>query len=157
MKTKINNELIRKTSIITLLLVLVILTSCSSTNNPGTQIGTNTQNQQRSISISENGLMANIQPVIGSTISKTINIQINKVPENSRQILLILKPKNLPASENPFAAPNVIAKFLDPLPQQVAIDTQSVENGNYELYIGISSKDSQGWLAESRTNLDVKN
>ncbi len=143
----------------TLLLVAILtFTACSSGSHGGPAVPTNGGSSSQVLSINEHGLVASVQPVTSAKVSGTITVQINALPADARQILFIFKPKNLPASENPFAAPNVIAKFLEPNPQQVSVDTSSVANGDYELYMGVSPKDaSQGWLAESKTDLEVLN
>jgi hypothetical protein len=139
-----------------LLFFLTGLTACSSsdssTNGPSKQ-----SSSSGSVSISKGGLEAVVAPVSGRTLSGSVVVSINSVPENARQILFIFKPKNLPPTDNPFIAPNVVAKFLDPSPQKVDLETLSVENGDYELYVGVSAKDSSGWLVESRTEFSVKN
>lgn len=90
-------------------------------------------------------------------VSDSFNVEITSVPENTNQILLFIKPLNMPVSDNPFTAPNTIVKFLDPVPVKLSIDTLIVENGDYELSVGASSSSGGVWLGEIKTEFKISN
>lgn len=141
------------------IVLIALLSACSSSVTPGTSNTGSHGASTTTISLSDNDLSVSLSPVSDKdTISGLPSVTFTSIPEGAAQILLILKPKNMPAADNPFTAPNVIAKFLEPNTHSATLETLSVENGEYELSVGISSSDgASGWLGEVKTDVVVKN
>ena len=141
------------------IVLIALLTACSSSVAPGPSTGGSQDITSTTISLSDNDLSISLSPVSDkNTISGLPSVTFTSIPEGAAQILLILKPKNMPAADNPFTAPNVIAKFLEPNTRSATLETLSIENGEYELSVGISSADgTSGWLGEVKTDLIVNN
>jgi len=143
------------------IVLIGLLTACSSSVAP---VNSNTgasgsSSTSTSIQLTDGSFKVVVSPVYSDNEIKDLSsVSFSGVPEGAAQILLILKPKNMPSAENPFTAPNVIAKFLDPKTQSATLETLSVQNGDYELSVGISSSDgTSGWLSEVKTDLVVNN
>jgi hypothetical protein len=139
------------------ILLLVALVACSQTTTTQTQSTTSTTTSQ-TVSLQDEDLRIQLSPVVGTVVSGILLVDVRAVPENGHQLFVFLKPKNMPASENPFTAPNTIVEFSSALISLVSLDTSTIQNGNYELIVAVSpSSGESGWLGEIKTDLIVSN
>jgi len=143
---------------IVMIILLIALTACSQTSNGSNGYSPDGSDAITTQTFQDGELLLSVGPISGNSVSGNLVVEISSVPQNTNQILIFLKPKNMPATDNPFTAPNTIVQFLEPLSSTITLDTQSVANGEYELTVGASPQSGgSGWLGEIKVDFTISN
>ena len=143
---------------IVMIILLIALTACSQTTNGSNSYSPDGSDVITTQTFQDGELLLSVGPIAGSSASGNLVVEISSVPQNTNQVLIFLKPKNMPATDNPFTAPNTIVQFLEPLSSTITLDTQSVANGEYELTVGASPQSGgSGWLGEIKVDFTISN
>lgn len=148
--------------VVLFLIVTIGLVACSSVpsgQSPVVGSYQSPQTQPKTITLSNNGLVAHVQQVqLPNTVSNSFSISIDALPQEANQLVLLFTPQKIPQGKTPM---DYVYKFLEPELQTITIPTSSLENGAYSLDLRVvakpSASDSAPWLAQVKKILIVEN
>lgn len=119
---------------------------------------------ETSISLHGNvGLDITISPTKDKYVKGNVTVSINAIPIDSGRLMVMLSPKGVELTDNPYLTPGVIVQYLEPVSgQNVTINTKRVDDGEYNIVVAVAnpnqdSAEKTPWVDFVQTELVVEN